>query len=121
MRRATVPKGGGLSSSASFEVAMALAYLGEHAGEVAPWELAHSARRAENAFVGVNCGIMDQFACVFGARGQALMLDCRTLEFQKVPFPPRHRARRRGHRRQARARATAAITSGRRSAPRRSR
>jgi len=83
----TVPKGGGLSSSASFEVAMALAYMGERSNEVAKWDLAHLCRRAENAFVGVNCGIMDQFACIFGEQAQALMLDCRSLEYQKVPFP----------------------------------
>ena len=83
----TVPQGGGLSSSASFEIAMALAYLGENAAKVSKIDLAHLCRRAENAFVGVNCGIMDQFSSIHGTDGHAIMLDCRSLEYRLVPVP----------------------------------
>ncbi len=84
----SVPIGGGLSSSASFEVALALAYLGEKEAEKVPRErLVHICRRAENHFVGVNCGVMDQFSSVFGAEGKALLLDCRSLEAREVAFP----------------------------------
>jgi len=83
-----VPMGGGLSSSASFEVALALAYLGrEEAEALDRLRLVHLCRRAENHFVGVNCGVMDQFSSVFGAEGKALLLDCRSLESREVPFP----------------------------------
>lgn len=68
-------------------MALALAYLGDRAGEVAKTDLVHICRRAENAFVGVNCGVMDQFACIFGSEGHALMLDCRSLEHKNVLFP----------------------------------
>ncbi|MHC4714664.1 MAG: galactokinase, partial [Planctomycetota bacterium] len=84
----TVPLGGGLSSSASFEVALALAYLGLPAASTLEKDrLVHICRRAENHFVGVNCGVMDQFSSVFGARGKAFLLDCRSLEANEVPFP----------------------------------
>lgn len=84
----TVPLGGGLSSSASFEVALALAYLGGRTDIVEKGELVRVCRRAENHFVGVSCGVMDQFASVFGKEGRALLLDCRSLEARDVPFPP---------------------------------
>ena len=45
------------------------------------------AQRAENQFVGVNCGIMDQFISVLGVEGHALLIDCRSLDYQLVPFP----------------------------------
>lgn len=82
-----VPMGAGLSSSAALEVAFALAW--RHAGRwsLAPMHLARLCRRAENEYVGVACGLMDQFASVFGRRGQALLLDCRSLEWQAVPLP----------------------------------
>ncbi len=83
----TVPTGGGLSSSASFEVALALAYLGADAQSPSKSRLVHLCRRAENDFVGVNCGVMDQFASIFGVDGHALMLDCRSLDCRHVPFP----------------------------------
>lgn len=84
----SVPLGGGLSSSASFEVALALSYLGaEEAQNIDGEQLVHLCRRAENNFVGVNCGVMDQFSSVFGAEGMALLLDCRSLESNEVPFP----------------------------------
>ena len=83
----TVPSGGGLSSSASFEVALALAFLGGDEDRVSREDLVHICRRAENDFVGVNCGVMDQFASIFGADGEALLLDCRSLECRRVAFP----------------------------------
>jgi galactokinase len=83
-----VPAGAGLSSSAALECATALALT-----ELAGWtggrpELAAICRRAENEFVGVPSGIMDQSASLLGERGHALLLDCRSLETSQVPFNP---------------------------------
>jgi len=87
-----VPLGSGLSSSASVEVATALAVLGligvsypgsEMTGPV----LARLCQRAENEFVGANCGIMDQFISANGAKDHALLLDCRDLSFKLAPIP----------------------------------
>jgi len=82
-----VPLGSGLSSSAAVEVATALAVtslLGvTYAGPV----LARLCQRAENQFVGANCGIMDQFISANGARDNALLLDCRDLSFKLAPIP----------------------------------
>ncbi|MFH1038371.1 MAG: galactokinase [PVC group bacterium] len=83
----TVPVGAGLSSSAALEVATALAFLSTVNGECAPEELAKLCRRAENEFVGMNCGIMDQFISVCGKKGHALFLDCRSLDYRQVPLP----------------------------------
>jgi galactokinase len=78
-----VPRGAGLSSSAALEVA-----IGRALSDLPGPELALLAQRAENEFVGVPCGIMDQF-CVANARaGHALLLDCRDLSFRLVPVPP---------------------------------
>jgi galactokinase len=83
-----VPAGAGLSSSAALECATALA-LTELAGlVVARPDLAAIARRAENDFVGVPSGIMDQYASLLGQPGHALLLDCRSLESAQVPFGP---------------------------------
>jgi galactokinase len=83
-----VPAGAGLSSSAALECATALA-LTELAGPAGDRrELAAIARRAENDFVGVPSGIMDQSASLLGQRGHALLLDCRSLESSQVPFDP---------------------------------
>lgn len=82
-----VPLGAGLSSSASVEVATAIAVL-QRAGAMLPAaEIALLCQRAENQFVGGSCGIMDQFISVNGRRGHALMLDCRSLEFELLPLP----------------------------------
>jgi galactokinase len=84
----TVPIGGGLSSSAAFEVAVALG-LGDIAGfELPPRELALAAQRAEHIATGVPCGNQDQLASVYGRLGQALLIDCRTLEIDPLPLPP---------------------------------
>jgi galactokinase len=82
-----VPLGSGLSSSASVEVATALAVTGllgvTYTGPV----LARLCQRAENEFVGANCGIMDQFISANGAKDHALLLDCRDLSFVLAPIP----------------------------------
>ncbi|HSL23627.1 MAG TPA: galactokinase [Vicinamibacterales bacterium] len=82
-----LPIGSGLSSSAALEVAVARA-LSEASGIA--WDAAAMARlcqRAENVFVGVACGIMDQFAAALSQRGAALLLDCRSLAIERVPIP----------------------------------
>ena len=82
-----VPLGSGLSSSASVEVAAALAVTGllgvSYSGPV----LAQICQRGENEFVGANCGIMDQFISANGAKDHALLLDCRDLSFTLAPIP----------------------------------
>jgi len=82
-----VPVGAGLASSAAFELAVARAI--SYASGL-PWDpklMARICQRAENAYVGVDCGIMDQFASANCAAGHALLLDCRTLEGTNVPIP----------------------------------
>lgn len=79
----TVPVGGGLSSSASLEVAVALALD----PAIDRRELVRRTNRVEREFLGVPCGIMDQFAAVFGRAGHALLLDCRTEEAHPVRLP----------------------------------
>jgi galactokinase len=82
-----VPLGSGLSSSASVEVATALAVTSligvSYPGPV----LARLCQRAENEFVGASCGIMDQFISANGAEDHALLLDCRDLSFKLAPIP----------------------------------
>ena len=81
-----IPNGAGLSSSASIELVTGLA-LSKLAGiEVDMLDLVKIGQRAENRFVGVNCGIMDQFAVGMGKVGHAIKLDCDTLEYEYVPF-----------------------------------
>ena len=82
-----VPLGAGLSSSASIEVAAAIALL-SHAGVgMPPEKMAVLCRRAENEYVGAKSGIMDQFVVSCGAAGKALMLDCRSLAYDLLPIP----------------------------------
>ena len=83
-----VPRGAGLSSSAALECAVALALSDLHGLEVPRSELVLIAQRAENDFVGVPCGIMDQSASLLCQPGHALLLDCRTSESAAVPFDP---------------------------------
>jgi galactokinase len=84
---ADLPPGVGLGSSGAFEVAVALA-LCEVAGlALGPLELAELCRRAEQRAVGVPSGILDQAASLLGRSGQALLLDCGTLDHSHVPFP----------------------------------
>ncbi|MDN3293085.1 galactokinase [Streptomyces ficellus] len=82
----TVPTGAGLSSSAALEVVTALALNDVYGLGLAPRELAVLAQRAENAFVGVPCGVMDQMASACCTEGHALYLDTRDLTQRHVPF-----------------------------------
>ncbi len=82
-----VPRGSGLSSSAAVEMATARVFASV---SKLKWDAAYMARigqRAENQWVGVNCGIMDQMASAASKEGHALFLDCRSLEIQHVPLP----------------------------------
>jgi galactokinase len=83
-----VPAGAGLSSSASLECATALALTGLADRCVPRRELVEIARRAENDFIGVPSGIMDQSASLLCEAGHALLLDCGTREISQVPFDP---------------------------------
>jgi galactokinase len=75
-----VPTGAGLSSSAALEVSTALLLKGLFPYDLSKMDLARLCQKAENEFVGVPCGIMDQFASVFGEDGSLLFLDCLTME-----------------------------------------
>lgn len=81
-----VPPEAGLSSSAALEVAVALAVSEAAGAALSLGEIALVAHRAESAFVGVACGIMDQFASALGRAGAALRIDCRTQEVEAVPI-----------------------------------
>jgi galactokinase len=83
----TLPENAGLSSSAAIELASAWALLGEAAAGVDRLALAQVCQRAENGYVGVQSGLMDQFASSCGVAGTALLLDCRTIEWQPVAMP----------------------------------
>ncbi len=85
--RGEVPIGAGLSSSAAIEVACGYALLENSGSRVDRVELAKLCRLAENTFVGMRCGIMDQFISCCGQAGQSLMLDCRSLEYHLLPLP----------------------------------
>jgi len=80
-----VPIGSGLSSSAAFEVAAAQTFLALSGETMDRREMALLCQRAENTFVGVNCGIMDQFISIFAQAGHAVLIDCRSLEHRLVP------------------------------------
>jgi len=81
-----VPIGAGLGSSAALEVAVLGTFQRAAALTVDPRDQALLAQRAENEFVGVGCGIMDQMAAVMGRRDHALLIDCRSLETEAVPL-----------------------------------
>ena len=82
-----VPLGAGLSSSASLEMATALAMTSISRVKVDRLELVKLCQRTEHQYVGTLCGIMDQFVSAFGKSGHSLMLDCRSLEYQTFPIP----------------------------------
>jgi len=82
-----VPIGSGLSSSAAIEVSMAYTWQVLAGFELSRVQLALLCQRAENEFVGINCGIMDQFVSALGQRDHALLIDCRSLYHQPVPLP----------------------------------
>lgn len=83
-----IPSGAGLSSSAALEVASALFMQKISGFEMSPVDTAKLCQRAENEFVGMSCGLMDQFACCMGKKDHAVFLDCRTLAFEHVPLSP---------------------------------
>jgi galactokinase len=85
MIESDVPVGVGVSSSAAIEVGVGLALT---EGAISGPRLAVIAQRAENKYVGMKCGIMDQFASANGVAGNALLLDCTSLAFQTVELPP---------------------------------
>ena len=82
-----IPIGGGLSSSASLELLLAFALTGGDHDQEGRIRLAQACQRAEGEYVGVQCGIMDQFAIALGQKGQAMKLDCRSLDFDFHPLP----------------------------------
>lgn len=81
-----IPQGAGLSSSAALEVVTAIVTQALTGFKLEPSQLAVLCQRAENEFVGMKCGIMDQFISLMGQKGHALLLDCRSLQFQQVPM-----------------------------------
>ena len=82
-----VPRGAGLSSSAAVELAAARAFAAVSGFTWDAIQMAKLAQKAENEWVGVNCGIMDQMASAASRKGHALFLDCRSLEYQFAPLP----------------------------------
>ena len=82
-----VPRGSGLSSSASVEMAFMLAWQTLGGWTLPPMQRALLGQKAENQYVGVNCGIMDQFASACGVENKLLLLDCRSLEWKTIPLP----------------------------------
>jgi galactokinase len=83
-----VPVGSGLSSSAALEVSTGFALLTLAGFAIDRKQLALTCQRAENDFVGMRCGIMDQFVSCHGIAGHALLLDCRSLDYRLVPIAP---------------------------------
>jgi galactokinase len=83
-----VPIGAGLSSSAALELASARVFSAVSAFSWEPEEMARQAQRAENEWVGVRCGLMDQLISAAGQEGQALLMDCRSSTHEPVPLPP---------------------------------
>lgn len=82
-----IPRGAGLSSSAALEMAFAVAWQKLGGWSIPPMDLALLCQRAENVFVGVKCGIMDQFSSICGEKDRLLFLDCQSLKWQTAPLP----------------------------------
>lgn len=85
-----VPQGAGLSSSASFEIAILKAISALYALPLDGVKAALLGQKAENTFVGCSCGIMDQLISAMGNEGQAMLLDCQSLAIQHSPLPDSH-------------------------------
>lgn len=83
-----VPLGAGLSSSAALELAVARAFIALNGQPWPATEMARLCQQAENEWVGVNCGIMDQLISATGQAGHAMLIDCRSLATKAVPLPP---------------------------------
>lgn len=84
-----VPLGAGMSSSAALESTFAFALDNLFSLGIEKFELARIGQSTEHNYVGVKCGIMDQFASVFGKAGSLMRLDCKTSEFEYFPFNPK--------------------------------
>ncbi len=83
-----VPMGAGLSSSAAVEVGFAVLWRALGGWQADAMTLARLCQQAENRYVGVNCGLMDQFASAHGVEGHAVYFDTRSLDWKPVPLPP---------------------------------
>ena len=83
-----LPLGAGLSSSAAIEVSMAVLLTRLFEFQVPPIDLARLCRKAENEYVGVSCGLLDQVSSIFGKKDHAIFLDCRAETVETFPFPP---------------------------------
>lgn len=83
-----LPMKAGLGSSAALEVALAYSFQLLSNLEIEPLQLALLCQGAENGFVGVQCGLMDQMTSALGEKGHALLIDCRSLDRQLIPVPP---------------------------------
>ena len=81
-----IPIGAGLSSSAALETAFFRAIKGLNGFEMDPIDAAYLCKEAENSFVGVQCGVMDQFVSMMGVQGEALFIDCRTNDSHNIPL-----------------------------------
>jgi galactokinase len=81
-----LPIGAGLSSSASIEVLTAFAMSSMFSAEATNQQLSLIGKKVENEFIGVNCGIMDQFAVAMGKKDKAILLNCDTLDYEYLPF-----------------------------------
>ncbi len=84
----TIPFGSGLSSSAALEVSTATLFATLSGQEIDPVIIAKMTQRAENEFVGMNCGILDQYSSALGQKGSMLLLDCRSITHQTKPIAP---------------------------------
>ena len=84
--KANLPSGSGLSSSAAIEMLMGIILKDEFNLDVDRVALAKMGQRTENEFVGLNSGIMDQFACIMGKKDSAIFLDCNTLDYEYKPL-----------------------------------
>jgi len=82
----TVPLGAGVSSSAALEVGTALALCSLYDIKIDPTECAKICQKAENSFVGMNCGLLDQFSSMFGKAGRLLFIDFRSLDHEAIPM-----------------------------------
>ncbi|HBG70235.1 MAG: galactokinase [Bacteroidetes bacterium GWF2_43_63] len=86
--RGNIPRGGGMSSSAALESAFAFAINDMNHFNISKKELAKIGQMTEHNYAGVRCGIMDQFASLHGEKEKLIRLDCRSLEYEMIPFRP---------------------------------
>ena len=84
-----VPLGAGMSSSAALESCFAFGLNELFHGSISKWDMVLAGQATEHKYIGCNCGIMDQFASVFGQAGKLMRLDCRSREFEYFPFNPK--------------------------------